>query len=157
MLYIQSRPSEKTSGHGLRKHNQSLNLALFEPRFPLRPFKRSEDMSHFSEMRQLFFTLLRSFFHRLIKNRTPPPPKKKVWGLNNISTLASLGQKRFPFGNICFGRQPCPAHNTGNYGSYLNRRDLLTGNASFRGMKEPGNESFIDAPRGLEKEYPHAL
>jgi hypothetical protein len=79
-------------------------------------------------------------------------PKK-----SNISSLASLCQNRFPLGNICFGHQPCPAHNTGNYRSYLNRRDLLTGNASFSGMKEPGNESFIDAPRGLEKEYPHAL
>lgn len=32
-------------------------------------------------------------------------------------------------------------------GAILNRRDLLTGDASFGGMKESGNETFIDALR----------
>lgn len=70
-----------------------------------------------------------------------------------MSTSLGLCQKPFPLGNICFGHQPCPAHNTGNYGSYLNRRDLLTDDASFEGMKEPGNETFIDALR-IWKEIP---
>lgn len=71
-----------------------------------------------------------------------------------MSTSPGLCQNPFPLGNICFGHQPCPAHNTGNYGSYLNRRDLLTGDASFEGMKESGNETFIDALRIWKENSP---
>lgn len=71
-----------------------------------------------------------------------------------MSSSSGFCQNPFPLGNICFGRQPCPAHNTGNYGSYLNKGDLLTGDASFGGMKESGNETFSDALRVWKENSP---
>lgn len=66
---------------------------------------------------------------------------------NNMSTSPS--HARNPFRLEIFALDASLAQHTTQaiMGAILNERDLLTGDASFGGMKESGNETFIDALR----------
>lgn len=147
----------ETSGHGLHKHNQSLNLPPSQCYFPLHLLKRSKVGAQACLILQEWgspFNLIITggFFSPLLQTI-----KKNCFKSKQHEHFFRPCQNPFPLGNICFGRQPCPAHNTGNYGSYLNTRDLLTADASFGGMKESGNETFIDALWVWKENSPWAL
>lgn len=84
----------ETRGHGLRKHNQSLNLSSFEPSLSLRLLQWSRDRAETC----LPFQKSGSPFN-LIKPFFPPSQENflffKVLSLNNMST--SSGFARTPF------------------------------------------------------------
>lgn len=84
----------ETNGHGLRKHNQSLNLSQFEPSFLLRLLKWRRDGAETCLIFQKEgspFNLIKTFFFPALSREF----LKNVLSPNNMST--SPGHARTPF------------------------------------------------------------